>query len=348
MTVNVREIALARLETLQREEAEIGIFLRVLDRLTGPGPEQVFLDAPEEKQSPGGVKEPLVTVAPGANAGGTDEEGLTPPLETSSARPAEGIIAEAIDDDEGGADPQVSDIGSAVEPGAPEFWTLKERLRRAHSEHPEWDVNDVVVNLAIARSTVSAYSTELGIGWQQSHGYRKRILDLHKEHPDWLIGQAEEELGMHRATILKHSEALGITWRRGTPGRKPIVPVKNSKPSAHVESAPPAAPSIVPPKPASPPSRPLRMPMARPAPRRPDGTLFRLRQRDGDRLYLHMSGSGFCPMETRRGNRQPSKTYSWAGTEVHLLKLRQTYPDARDCVEEIVDKVTRNSGMPLE
>jgi hypothetical protein len=141
---------------------------------------------------------------------------------------------------------------------------------------------------------------------------RQRVKQLHDEHPEYTRRQAWEALGITEGSLSGHSFALGIKW-------KPLEPVRFERPAP----PPPPEDAIAPDETVTPSNG-----FSAPRPPRPKGAQFRLRAGRGEGKYLHMSGVGMTD----------NKTYAWIGTEAQLLKLRQKFPDARDLVEEVVEK----------
>lgn len=140
---------------------------------------------------------------------------------------------------------------------------------------------------------------------------RQRVKQLHHEHPEYTRREAWEALGITEGSLAGHSYALGIKW-------KLLEPVKFERP------APPAPPEDA----IAPDETVPDIVQQRPRAHVAKGAQFRLRAGRGDGKYLHMSGIGMTD----------NKNYAWIGTEAQLLKLRQKFPDARDLVEEVVEK----------
>jgi len=139
-----------------------------------------------------------------------------------------------------------------------------------------------------------------------------------ESYPDWTARQVADHLGMSLGAVSGHASLLG---KKFAPARPKPTSVGTAK----------AAPSAPPPPledPLSPDERvtPSSFTASRTA--HPKGAQFRLRAGRGDGKYLHMSGVGMTD----------NKAYAWLGNEAQLLKLRQKFADARDLVEEIVEK----------
>lgn len=141
---------------------------------------------------------------------------------------------------------------------------------------------------------------------------RQRVKQLHDEHPEYTRREAWEALGITEGSLAGHSHALRIKWA-------PLDPVRFERPAP----PPPREDAITPDETVTPSNG-----FSAPRPSRPKGAQFRLRAGRGEGKYLHMSGVGMTD----------NRSYAWIGTEAQLVKVRQKFPEARELVEEVVEK----------
>lgn len=273
--------------------------------------------------SAGEAPPPAASPAPLSAEEPTHETGLASSSEHTSERPLAGHIGSWLRGDEKAEDaPPAGEVAPATPP-AP---TKRDLVRQVHEEHPDWTAAQAAAYLGLTRGSVTGHASSMGFKFASPlDGVKGRVKALHDAHPEYTRKQAWEELGITEGSLAAYSYTLGIKW---TPQPKPV---KASPSPAPVVAPPPTPPRPVVERPDSEADADFVPPRLEGAPARvvkPKGLRYRLRAGRGEGKYLHMSGVGLTSQ----------KAYAWIGSETHMAKMRERFPDARDLVEELVEK----------